>query len=121
MTNMENFNNEASFLNKIELPTDPKIVEALKAKLEEYKSRLNDKEFNEDPSSLTVTNYKIAIVEELFKSNSVDIKQIATELVQKYGPLDKNLFVNAVSVINDYAVNEGKGIIPGTGTGLNLG
>mgnify|MGYP006931610497 CR=1 FL=1 len=119
---MENLNNGMnSGISRIEGPTDQRIVEALEVKLQEYKKRLDNTEFTKDPFSLTVTNYKIALLEELFKSGSIDLKQVAIGLVEKYGPLDKDVFVNAVSVINDYIVNEGKGIIPETGTGLNLG
>lgn len=110
---------------QIEFPNDPEIVEKLRDKLEEYKSRLESEEeenkFQPPEISKPKTadiRYKIAVLEKVL-DGSADTHSIARELQEQDGGFfDKATFENACGVIESYSRSGGKEVKGGTGLSL---
>ncbi len=115
---------------KIEMSRDPENLARLQAKLKDYKRRLTVQESQYVPEHddllidgesikklrLTAdTRYKIAVLERLLLSGSVDKNQLHKELVNRDKTFDQSTYDNAFDVIEDYAVTGGEGLTGGTG------
>jgi len=89
----------------------------LKAKLEEYKGRL-DPHKHPDLQLLTHSEamYKITVLERLLIDGSVQTHVLSSEMAEKLGNnFDVELFDKACAVIEDYCKTGGKNLIGGSG------
>jgi hypothetical protein len=90
----------------ITLTDNPNVKRGLVLKLEEYRERLEkEKAINKkaDPNSFTDTIYKIALLARLLSDDSVNTEDIAKDLSNLYGGINRRDFENAMLVISDYA------------------
>ena len=97
---------------EITLPADSDLVARLRAKLGQYVSRQASAT---SPDVQADARYKIAVLDALLTKGSVHGLTIYRQLCAQEGDdFDWNLFENAFSVVNDYCVTGGAGVINGS-------
>ena len=102
--------NTPDFKKSPKPPENPSIIridgqeDRLKAKLEEYKKRKD--EFRAPELQWDVV-YKMAVTEELLEHGEVDMYDLRSKLLKKYGDIDDKFFRNAFDVIRDYVTTGG--------------
>lgn len=92
----------------------------LRAKLDEYKERLNKKQkvkpYGAPETQLDFdTIYKIAITQKLVDDGEVNTHDLSRSLVAQYQTFNSELFNEACAVIQDYITTGGRNVIGGTG------
>lgn len=96
----------------ITLPNNTGRVAQLKAKLEEYKNRIDP---YQAPQLQMAKVYSAEILERLLKEGEVKTFDLARELQKKYDCFEVDAFNNACEVIRTYASEGGLGLTGGTG------
>ncbi len=107
---------------RIVLPENEFRVNALRAKLGEYKERLEGLKQGEPcmhPQLFNTLNshpvYKYLILERLLEGGEVDTQEFSLELKELHGFFDVGNYNDAVGVIADYCETGGRNISGGTG------
>lgn len=97
----------------IKFPTDPERQAQLRRKLEEYKSRLESRQFPESQSEL---GYRVTILETLLANQEVNTWNLSRELASKFkDDFDVRAFERSCAVIDDYCQTGGQHVCGGTG------
>lgn len=104
---------QAGEIKVITLKKDPELKKKLQRKLEEYKTRLNDR----DQEVVQDARQKIIILSAVLKKGSVSIGDIKKQTLKELDHIDDEEFDVDVWVINEYCTKGGRGRTRG-GTGL---
>lgn len=96
------------------LPTDEVRVAQLRAKLEEYRGRLERDCRGDNPSRAWDSICKIAVLETLLNNGRVDLSMVREKLAHEHGEAVGRLRV-AFEVIADYCTTGGRNTSSGTG------
>ena len=105
---------------RISLPEDPKMVQQLEDKLQEYHYRLDllEQDYpNHTPEQIVHTDvgYKVMILESVLEKGSIDAWDLCENFRKGTSYFDIVKFTNAVSVIDDYCKTGGQNTYGGTG------
>ncbi len=85
---------------------DDALVARLKAKVEEYKDRLEHQSPYKAPEQYTGTRYKLRILEGLLQNGMLDTWELSRQIAAE-GPIYGRKFNNACAVVEDYILHAG--------------
>ena len=94
----------------IKLPDNPERVKKLEQKLEEYRVRLAKEKTpgsGATPNHINDTTYKIAILANVLEFGEIGVEDIAKQLSEMYGGINRGDFMNAATVVYNYVTAGG--------------